>query len=290
MKIRYISIIGFVLLTGCSSVQFYDLSSSDKEDSGFLYYPPKPYLLIEQGEKSITTKLVSIPDLSHPHRVKYKAGFGTAEMGFEIENGMIKTFNSKSDSKGPETITALTGIGTAKAALITAEAAMATAQKELQPSSDKGMLSRQTYDVIVAIDASKSINDEVINELSGSTSNTFEREIVILKQQVTHLGKISSINYDISKPDELISKLEEYRKASVGIANELSGIEATLVIYSDNPKVYPNDFKYALNAKKKLSEVISKLTGFSSRASSIVGLYEIEFIEGHLTLRKVTMQ
>ena len=286
-------VISLLFIGGCASVKFYDSSVSNSEDSGFLYYPPKPYLLIEQGEKAVSTKLISLPDLSRPHRIKHKDGFGTAEMGFEIDNGMIKSFNSKSDSKGPETITALTGIGTAKAALITAEAAMATATKELQPSTDKSMLlaTQKKYDVIVVIDAITALKNNVVSVLEGAPNHElYDRELSILRQQVTNLEKISSITYDIQKPDDLISKLEEYRKLCGKSVDELTGVKAALEVFSSNPKVYPKDFNYALNAKNNLEEPIKKLKGFSSRSSSVVGLYEIEFINGKLTLRKVTME
>ncbi|MDH5573564.1 MAG: hypothetical protein OEY89_17500 [Gammaproteobacteria bacterium] len=285
--------IGLMLLAGCSSVKFYDSLVSDSDESGFLYYPPKPYVLIEQGEKTVTTKLISIPDLSRPHRVKHSVGFGAVEMGFEIENGMIKSFNSKSDSKGPEAITALAGIGTAKAALITAEAEMATATKELQPSADKmGLLATENkYDVVIIIDITKELKANVIDVLSSApTARIFSRELSILNSQATNLGQLSSIKYNTTKPDELISKLEEYRKSSVKVINELSGVNSTLEIYSSNPKVYPNDFSYAMNAKQNLADLIKKLKGFSSRSSSIVGLYEIEFIDGSLKLKKVTFE
>ena len=281
-----------IFLSGCSSVNFYDTSVSSSDKSGFLYYPPKPYILIEQGEKSITTRLISIPDLSRPHRVKHSEGFGTAEMGFEIDNGMIKTFNSKSDSKGPEAITALAGIGTAKAALITAEAAMATATKELQQSTDKmGHQSEENkYDVVIVIDAIKKITDNVIDALSKASPGIFDREISILNAQITKLCKITSIKYHIDNPDKFISELEEYRKLSGKVSNELVGVNSALAIYADNPKIYPSAFKFALDAKKKLAEVIKKLRGFSSRSSSVIGLYEIEFINGNLKLRKVSFE
>jgi hypothetical protein len=97
-----------------------------------------------------------------------------------------------------------------------------------------------------------------------------------------------SIRYN--DPDKLISQLEGYRKQSATIINELTDVESILKIFAENPKLYPYDFKFALNANASLAEVISKLRGFSSRSSSIVGLYEIQFIEGKLTLRKVSFQ
>ena len=66
-----------------------------EKNTGFLYYPPKPYLLVEEKDNSLATKIISLPDLSRPHRVKQDNGWGSAELSFVIENGMIKSFNSK---------------------------------------------------------------------------------------------------------------------------------------------------------------------------------------------------
>lgn len=272
-------------------MKFYDLSKSNSTDSGFLYYPPKPYLLIEQSEKGISTKLISLPDLSRPHRLKHNEGLGSAEMGFEIDNGMIRSFNSKSDSKGPETITALTGIGTAKAALITAEAAMATATRELQPiDSSREKSVENTYDVVIVKDAIETLKKVIATLASAPSKGIYAREISILKREVSSLEKISSIHYDTQMPDDLISKLEQYRKLTEKSVDELSGVKVALEVYSVNPNAYPRDFSYALEAKTSLDEPIRKLKGFSSRSASVVGLYEIEFISGKLALRKVTLE
>ena len=111
-------------LTGCASIDFYEVAEDGTEkETGFLYYPAKPFLLVEMKDENIATKIISLPNLSRPHRVKQNNGWGAAELGFEIENGMIKSFNSKTDSKAPETISSLAGLGSAKAEIETAKAA-----------------------------------------------------------------------------------------------------------------------------------------------------------------------
>lgn len=286
--------IAIPLVTGCSGVNFFDTNDSTTEPSGFLYYPPKPYILIEQGEKAITTRLISIPDLSRPHRVKQRAGFGTSELGFDVENGMIVKFNSKNDSKASEGLTALAGLGTAKAAILTAEAAKATAAQELQPSVSAAALvsGNQRYDVVILVEAIAAIRDEVVGELGKAANNgaRYQTEIETLNKQVDELASMGTIEYPVNNPDKLIAGIEEYRKRTVKVINELSSVKTVLNIYAENPKLYPDDFKFALDARDKLTEVITSLRGFSSRSSSIVGLYEIQFIDGKLQLRKVSLE
>ncbi|MCD4811238.1 hypothetical protein K8R14_01355 [bacterium] len=285
-------IFSLIIITGCSSVKFYDYSSETGKELGFLYYPPKPYILIEKGDKNISTKLISLPDLAHPHRVKHSIGFGTAEMGFEIENGMIKSFNSKSDSKSPETITALTGFGTAKAALIAAEAAMATATKELTPTRSEDD-EKIKYDVDNIIKSKDILSSNVLEPLEKAPSkNLFDREISILKAQIGELENITVITYPSKEPLKLIEELEKYRKLSGNINNELKSVNAALSIYSSNPSIFKDDYNYALQAKPHLEEAIELLAGFSSRSTSVTGLYEIDFIRGtgNLMLRKVSYE
>jgi len=126
---KFVWIYLVVGLTGCASIDFYEvISDGTQKEVGFLYYPPKPYLLIETKDDNTVTSIISLPDLSRPHRVKQDNGWGSAELGFEVENGMIKSFNSKTDSKGPETLTSIAGLGTAQAALDTAKAAILTTE------------------------------------------------------------------------------------------------------------------------------------------------------------------
>ena len=159
--------VAMTLVTGCSEVNFYDTSVSSSDRSGVLHYPPKPYILIEQGEKAISTRLISIPDLSRPHRVKQSQGFGTSELGIDVDNRIITRFNSRNDSKASEGLAALTGLGSAKASIMTAEAAKATAANELKPSMSLAGLTpgNERYDVVIVNEAITAINGDVVAEL-----------------------------------------------------------------------------------------------------------------------------
>ena len=161
-------------VTGCASIDFYEEQSDGKQkDAGFLYYPPKPYILIETKGDNTVTSIISLPDMSRPHRVKQDNGWGSAELGFEVKNGMIKSFNSKTDSKGPEALTSIAGLGTAQAALVTAKAAQLTA--ELSVGDKRKMMALKEdlqidipnhYIVEVFVDGSNTLKSEVYPFLS----------------------------------------------------------------------------------------------------------------------------
>ncbi len=129
-----------------------DGTAIDKGVDGVTFYRPKPYLLItatsndtkeisEDSEKNNTPqikkskeikkhsdnltlancnyqiKLIYLPDFSHGYVISVNNWwrmFGTATMAPQLENGwMLKSLNSKVDSKTPETISAVAELATA---------------------------------------------------------------------------------------------------------------------------------------------------------------------------------
>lgn len=284
------------ILSSCASIDFYEVKKDKTlENLGFLYYPPKPYLLIETKGENLTTKIISLPDLSNPHRVKQDNGWGTAELGFTIENGMIKTFNSKTDSKGPETITSLASLGTAKAELKAAKAAILTA--ELTPASiveakdnkgDKVKLPT-SYTVNAFENSYKTIKNKVLLSLNDN-KKIFKDEINTLTAVHKILKNKTTIKYEPLKPDALLSAVEERRKISRKLAIKLKNVSSTLDIYESSKPKEGNVILLAKNANVPLKNVIKEILGFSLRSSSVTGLYEIDFISGKLNLRKVVLE
>lgn len=288
-----VKVLMVISVTGCSSVKFYDVSEGVEKNAGFLYYPPKPYVLIEQSKDTVSTKLISFPDLSKPHRIKQSGGFGSVELGFETDNGMIKTFNSTTDPKTAEVVTSLAGLGTAKAAIDTAAAALLATELTLVPTTSAEGFRPATpkYNVVVFVESIEKIEQKVIVPLeSTTTKELFKSEVALLKAQVEKLTSNSFIEYESNKPDILINEVEKRRKISKEIANELNNTVINLTAYGDNVESFPSDFSVAKNAALELSKVVKKLNEYSLRSNSVVGLYEIQYIEGKLVLRKVAFK
>lgn len=282
-------------LTGCASVDFYEVLDNGKlKNTGFLYYPAKPYLLIETKDKNTVTSVISLPDTSNPHRVKQRKGWGTAELGFEIDNGMIKSFNSKSDSKGPETFASIAGLGTAQAALDSAKAAILAAElsagdtKKATFADESVKDAPINYNVKVFMEAVAVIKNEVLPILKKAASN-LSYEIETTSKVASILEQNTKINFEPDNPDALLQAVEVRRKLARTQVEILSNVSSTLAIYAENKAEKPEIILIAKNANEKLNFVMMSLSKFSVRSSSVDGLYEINYINGRVNLRKVTL-
>jgi len=91
-------------LTGCAGLDF------GKE--GLAYSNPKPYLFVTvDAECKSTATVMAMP--ADQKFVKFNSGLGTADMSLTFSNGMITSVGQKLDSKVPETVGAITNLGTA---------------------------------------------------------------------------------------------------------------------------------------------------------------------------------
>ena len=138
MKSLVASFCSFLLLVGCAQTTFHVVNLDDetgevtdidstKGDVGLLYYQPVPYLFVQRPlnkDGATTSKIIYLPDKANPMSMRFKGGFGSAEMSVSLTNGMISTFNQTTDSKIPELLanlaTPLTGAAQAAASLATA--------------------------------------------------------------------------------------------------------------------------------------------------------------------------
>lgn len=89
-------------------------------DTGVRYYRPKPYLKVEPAEVAIDRNakkfapgivrlsLVYLPDFSEEYSIDVRTGFGTADVGIELEDGWnLTAINQDLDSQTDENIEAI---------------------------------------------------------------------------------------------------------------------------------------------------------------------------------------
>lgn len=97
------------LLSGCAGIDFGD-------DKGLTYYDPKPYLFVTTTKECVTTaNVMVIPETKRA--MKFKSGYGSADLSATLSNGMISTVGQNTDTKIPETISAIAALGTAVAGM-----------------------------------------------------------------------------------------------------------------------------------------------------------------------------
>ena len=95
------------LLSGCAHLDFGD-------DKGLTYYDAKPYLFVSTSIDCVTTAtIITMPESRR--EVKFKYGYGSADLSVNLSNGMITSVNQKTDTQLPQTITSIAGLGTAAA-------------------------------------------------------------------------------------------------------------------------------------------------------------------------------
>jgi hypothetical protein len=96
------------LLAGCAELQF--------SNGGLTYYDPVPALLVsttcDSEKPTVTTTTATVLVLPGTMRtLKLKNGFGSSNLNATLSNGMITSVGQESDSKIPDTLTAIAGLG-----------------------------------------------------------------------------------------------------------------------------------------------------------------------------------
>jgi hypothetical protein len=95
-------------LSGCAGLDF--------GDAGLTYYEPAPYLFVSINKECVSSAtVVSLPGVKRA--VKFDRGYGSADLSVALANGMLTSAGQKTDTKVPETITAVAALGTAMAAM-----------------------------------------------------------------------------------------------------------------------------------------------------------------------------
>ncbi|WP_157061602.1 hypothetical protein [Pseudomonas sp. P97.38] len=96
---------GFVALGGSAALM--GCAGIDLGKDGLTYYDPVPYLLVSnKADCSQSVTAVTLP--GEKRSLKFKSGLGTAKLNVTLANGMITSIGQETDTKIPETITALT--------------------------------------------------------------------------------------------------------------------------------------------------------------------------------------
>lgn len=107
-KIKLVSIALLFSMMGCAHIDF--------GGDGLTYYEPKPYLFVTTTKDCVTTAtVVLIPEAKKT--LVFKSGYGSSDLSVTLTNGMITSAGQKTDTKIPETLTAIASLGTAAAGL-----------------------------------------------------------------------------------------------------------------------------------------------------------------------------
>ena len=97
----------FVLLLascGCAHIDF----GADR----LTYFDPQPHLVVSTTADCVMTATVLVIP-GKQRSLKFVSGYGSSELSATLSNGMLQSVGQKTDTKIPETISALASLGAA---------------------------------------------------------------------------------------------------------------------------------------------------------------------------------
>lgn len=104
LKNSYLIVIS-CLLSGCAGLEFHQAP----QEGALTFRDSVPFMFVSTTPDCMTTTtIVSVPGAERS--VGFKSGYGTADLSVAMSNGMITSVGQKTDTKIPETITAVAGL------------------------------------------------------------------------------------------------------------------------------------------------------------------------------------
>lgn len=257
----------WVFGSGCAGIKVYK-DPNLKHETAIKVHLPKPFLLVERSpakDVGIKATIIFLPDLAEPIYVKAKNGMGTSNLTLNLEKGYLSQYGAVTDSKVPETITAVSGLATAFLPLIAPESATAeAATAALQGANVEDLIKVETLLVNIKKDVETATGNEMtsnqVNE-KAKLSEQLQKAIDIAKEhkptrndELTKLleGCLKMLeNLSFSEPqseakkrhNDWFTKLKMELESAIGIvkpAVTLVGpsIELYEILYSNSPKGY----------------------------------------------------
>lgn len=280
MKTNLLTILTLtVILSGCATVKFY----SDKEltkESGIEFYSPKPYLIVEKNpakDVSMKMSIVYLPDFNNPKYAKLKPGFGSSDLKLSLENGIITSYGITSDSKIPETITAIgglvSGIGTSYKSLAEAVDLLKEDKKEVEQSGDVSSMN----DAKEIIEVVKKDIEKEQNKTGDHITEIQKRKLLIVKDSLTSIE-----NKLAERKTKDIPEIAKTMLSTIKILDDIKTASE-----SNNAK----DFNGRIETyKKEINNAMNQITPPKKSEGSSIEIYEIVINFGSTELKRIELK
>ncbi|WP_373377626.1 hypothetical protein [Cupriavidus nantongensis] len=97
-----------LITAGCAGIKFHP----ERRDDGLTYFETKPYIFVAVDKACVSTAtVVALPNKERS--LTFASGYGSADLSVNLSSGMITSVGQKTDTKVPETMTAIGGLATA---------------------------------------------------------------------------------------------------------------------------------------------------------------------------------
>jgi hypothetical protein len=265
---------GMVVLeiAGCAGVRVYSDARMSRE-TGVKVFAPKPYLLVARTgskDKPIELSIIYLPDTNDAYYIRQKGGWGSSDLSVKTSNGILTEFGTKSDSKIPESLTAMGSLLTAAAG----------AYKTIQ----EGTKIRNEAADRAELDSAATVLDLIADDLAKSTTAS---DSPATQPQVSAAKQIAAALTAAARTLRDPSRLGEVDATVAALKDRVKGIESLKL---ENPSA-ANDRVTTYNSridtlKSQLQAVIDKI-GPKPPEPTAFELYEIQQNDGKTKLVRV---
>jgi hypothetical protein len=192
----------------CATVKNYDKQG---QDIGFEHYAASYYLVVHSTKDNGTdVSVLTLPNLSKPEHLKYRAGMGKLEFSYKVTNGVLTEFGEKTESAATEAITGVAALATAYGAVL-AGAAKTSALEERLPVpqgpiffSDLTSVAKELENVV------KVLNGASSNDVCKKVSENVTRQMKLLTEAATlKQSDIANITEVITQRQQRVRKISE---------------------------------------------------------------------------------
>ena len=252
------------IFVNCAGIKILD---KNNEKTNLKVHLPKPYMLVEYNpakDVEIKTSFIYLPDLENPLFLKNKNGIGSSSMEFSIANGQLSSFGATTDSKIPETITAIGSLsGLADLLPLEGTSGLESASTSDLKNVDKILVSVQKQFVNI---------DNTYNNLN--LNETQSQSKIAIKALLVNARKISK--------DKSLSRVKELKKNIKDIQIFIDIMKFTAAS-DDTMKKFNQDFE---ETKAQLNNTL-KFLPEKTNSESTFKLYSITSIKDTLRFDKV---
>jgi hypothetical protein len=267
--------LGLLILVsgGCAHTSFYSDPALQRE-TGFAYYAPKPYLLVERtgaDKQPVEVRVVYLPDFGRVQYVKHHPGLGSAEMSLTLSNGIVTALGQQADSEVADTLDAVARLTTSVGGLTEALAEAAKTRIEAAGLREEAVSMGRRLEAAALL---ASVGDVLAEHYLGSSAPT-PSQTALAKDNASRL---ETARRRLEDPQEIrpetgaVALVEEALETWSRLQVSTSALKAKLVV-----------------SERDLRRVVELLTPASAAAPDFE-LFEIVEAQGRTVLLPVQVR
>lgn len=269
----------YMFSSACATVQFIDPTKKDEKNVGLKFYLSKPYLLVSRtGAKDnpIKVEVVYLPDQEHPQYARFRAGLGSTVLSAKLTNSILTEYGQTSDSKVPETLTAIGSLA----------GSLAGAFKTTQ----EGINLRQETADRAQLDVASTVVSGVATDLEAARNQATAASVLTPTHDMDVRNLVSDLNIQaaaLRAPGAIAS--EEQDRIATALAQDSKSLDDLKIANPASGDTAPNRWNSSIaDFQSRLNKIVDQLRP-EKAPDATFELYAIEQSGGKTTLVRIDL-